>query len=103
MGSPDATLETSTGIISLDIKTVNIVGGSRPLRSIREWNPRFPRKLKKRLKEYHGENYQNWLNSPIKWIPPSITNIYSYHNVDAEKELTQFLKDNEDHEINKTN
>ena len=103
MGSPDGTIETPQGTVFLDIKTVNLVGGSRPMRSIGEWHPRFPRKLKKRLKEYHGENYKNWLNSPIKWVSEPVSNIYSYHNVDAEKELTQLLKDNEDNETNKTN
>lgn len=101
MGTPDAIVETSTGTIFLDIKTVDIISESRPLRSIGEWNTRFPRKLKKKLKKFHGKNYKNWLNSPIKWVSEPVSNIYSYNNVDADKKLTQFLTDNA-HETNKT-
>lgn len=101
MGSPDITNETPEGTVFLDLKTIQIPCRTRPLRSICNIHSRFPRKLKKRLKEYHGYNYKNWLNSPIKWVPVLNADIYSYHNVDAEKELTQFLKDGEN-ENNKT-
>lgn len=98
MGSPDIV----TPELCIDLKTVEIPTKIMPLRSLRSIHPRFPRKLKKRLKEYHGKDYKNWLNSPIKWIPELNPDIYSYHNVDADKELTQLLIDNENHENNKT-
>ena len=102
MGSPDGTIETPQGTMFLDLKTVEIQAKSRSLRSIRDMHPRFPRKLKKRLKEYHGENYKNWLNSPIKWVPELNADIYSYHSVDAEEELTKMLLDELNNENNKT-
>lgn len=101
MGTADVIIKNQDGTVFLDLKTIEIPCKSRSLRTIRDMHPRFPRKLKKRLKEYHGENYKNWLNSPIKWVPELNADIYSYHNVDAEKELAQLLKDNQD-ENNKT-
>ncbi len=102
MGSPDAFIETPQGTIFLDLKTIQVEAKSMSLRTIRDMHPRFPRKLKKRLKAYHGDNYKNWLNSQIKWIPELNSDIYSYHNADAEKELTQLLLDNESNENKQT-
>lgn len=101
MGTPDVTIENPEGTIFLDLKTIEVACKSRSLRTIGELHPRFPRKLKKKLKAYHGENYKNWLNSPIKWVPELNADIYSYHSADAEEELTRLL-DEINHENNKT-
>jgi hypothetical protein len=100
MGTPDVILETPEGTVYLDLKTVHVQCKSRPLPTVREWNPRFPRKLKKKLKKYHGENYHNWLNSPIRYVVNfDESNIY-YHK-DAEKELTEMLEKELQNENNK--
>lgn len=103
MGTPDVKIETPQGTVFLDLKTVHVQGKTRPLPTVREWNPRFPRKLKKKLKKYHGENYYNWLNLSVKWVPELNSNIYSYHNVYTEKELTQLLNETINNENNKKN
>ena len=99
MGTPDGHIETPQGTVYLDLKTVHVQGKSRPLPTVRELNPRFPRKLKKKLKKYHGDNYHNWLNSPIRYVVNfDESNIY-YHE-DAEKELTELLLKELGHENN---
>jgi len=104
MGTPDGHIETPQGTVFLDLKTVDVQCKSRPLRTVRELNPRFPRKLKKKLKKYHGDNYYNWLNSPIKWVLDTESlDIYSYHSADAEKELTDMLEKEVQNENNKRN
>ena len=99
MGTPDGHIENPEGTILLDLKTIEVKGGMRPMPTVREWNPRFPRKLKKKLKKYHGDNYHNWLNSPIRYVVNfDESNIY-YHE-DAEKELTELLLKELGHENN---
>lgn len=104
MGSPDGHIETPQGTILVDIKSIEIKGESRPLPTVKELNPRFPRKLKKKLKKYHGENYHNWLNTPIRFVV-DIENldIYSYHSADAEEELTKLLELEVQNENNQEN
>ena len=102
MGTPDGHIENPEGTVLIDLKTIEVKGGTRPLPTVREWNPRFPRKLKKKLKKYHGDNYHNWLNSPIRYvIDTENLDIYSYHSADAEKELTELLEKELGHENNK--
>jgi hypothetical protein len=102
MGTPDGFFESPAGTMMLDLKTVKVEGKSRPLPTVRELNPRFPRKLKKKLKKYHGSEYHNWLNSRIKYVVDlDNLNIYSYHSVDAEKELTEMLEKELQNETNK--
>lgn len=100
MGTPDLVGKTQ-GSIFLDLKTVIVETKTYNLKSLRRLNLRFPRKLKKKLKSIHGENYVNWLNGPIKWTPELNSDIYSYHNVNAEEELTQMLINDINNENNK--
>jgi two-component SAPR family response regulator len=96
IGTPDIV----TPELFLDIKTVEVQTKTRALRTIKDYNPRFPRKLKKKLKSFHGENYKTWLNSPVKWVSELSSDIYSYHSIEAEEELTKALLDELNHENN---
>lgn len=103
MGEPDLSYNSPEGEVFLDTKTVEVISKISKLRTIRDWYPRFPRKVKKKLKKFHGDNYGVWLTSPIRWVPESKIDVHSYHNVDAEKELTQLLIDELNNENNKKN
>ena len=83
MGTPDAFSQTPEGTLMLDIKTVVVQGKSRPLPTLREWITRY---------------------SPIRYVVNTDNlNIYSYHNIDAEKELEELLKKQISHDTNKEN
>lgn len=101
MGSADIIMETPQGPVMFDVKTIEVQSLMRSLRTVSDFNPRFPRKFKKKLKKHFGRNYSAWLKSPMKWVVNDKNlDIYSYHNVDAEKELTELLKNETNHDTN---
>ena len=77
--------------INIELETIEVKSEEKRLRSswkvctsMKEWYGRLPRKKKKQLKKLMGEEgFVRWWNG---------LDIHTYHNVDAEKELTELLK-----------